>query len=1031
MGQLSQLQAALAEIVTKNRLREKVLIAPSFSSGHQIAEAVVKEGTPYLNLRIKTTSSLAYDMTALDFAVENISFLSRTSMLILLEDIFSGLKQKKRSYFTDIEVKAGIINAFAEAIYSLRTSGINSSDLRPGQFVSEQKGREIIELLRQYETLLEEKSYADYPKVLYRAIDKLMKKEAPQQDLLYLFVSDMPLSVLERKFIDLLPEDKIVLPHDAPRGLIYPRNYLTFSLTIKNIKPKSDIALMPWLFEPEEAPSAVKDLSVQMFHAVGRRNEVREVIRRLISLPATCDDAEIIYTSYDDYVPLIYETAVKFGIKTTLEEGIPVTFTRCGRAMLGLIAWVASNYEAIKFRQLLTGGCLNLQSAAVGNSIPSPAIMGRLVRESVIGWKRDRYLPVLKKMHALYAAGLPDGEENGEKKELHRIKATNAEFLADIIKDIFSFIPETDKDGLVSINGFCDGVIKFNNKYSRVSDELDAEAKSAINKLLEETAEFTDRKVTLQEALTRIEMLVREVRVGQSGPSHGSVHISSYKRGGRSGRNRTFILGCEANLFPGTPGQNPVLLDKEMQEINKDLMLSSDLLKENLYRMASLLSALKGNVTFSFSSFDVLRGRESFPSSLLLQVHRLITGDLTSDYSELIKTLGVPSGYVTGRDPMDSIDYWIQLFSGPQGLKKADAATIGLYPGLLEGIKASVARESDSFTEYDGKIISGKELDPRENQDIILSASRLEKFAKCPYSYFLKYVLRVRPLEEIKIEKGEWLDAIQRGSLLHDLFYRFMSELTAKKEKPSMHKHKALIEKLADDIIERVKEDIPPPGDAVFEQERKRILKSAEVFLRLEEAHCKSSDPILFEVPFGCMDEDTPVGLREPVEMDLENNKKIKIRGRIDRIDRVDKHEYVIWDYKTGSTYGYKDNEILSGGKVIQHALYAVAAEVILKKTGEDKKPVVRQSGYFFPTEKGTGRRFLKVRNDETVKELLKIIFDIMRSGAFIASAEKESCTYCDYISVCVPDVNRLAKTKISNDQNKELVAVNNMRSYG
>lgn len=1007
-----------------------MLIAPSFSSGHQIAEAVVKEGTPYLNLRVKTISSLAHDMTALDFASEGIALLSKTSELIVIEDLFSELRLKKRSYFAGLEVKSGIINAFADAIYSLRTSGISRRDLQPGQFVSEQKGREIIGLLRQYEDTLKDRKYADYPEVLFRAIKKISKNGIQENKILYLLVSDMPLSVLEKKFIELLPGEKITLPHDVPEGLIYPESYLASSYSTQGSNPKKDIALMPWLFAPEKARAAFKDASVQMFHAVGRRNEVREVIRRLISLPAACDDTELIYTSYEDYVPLIYEAAVKFGIKITLEEGIPVTFTRCGRAVLGLSAWIASNYAAIKFRQLLTGGCLSLQAAAAKDYIPSPSVMGRLLRESVIGWKRDRYLPVLKKMLSRYAAELSDEEENGEKKERPRKKAANTEFLADIINDIFSFIPEADKDGMVSISEFCIGIMKFNNKYSRVSDELDAEAKSAINNLLEETAKFTDRKVALHEALTRVDMILREVRAGQSGPRHGSVHVSSYKHGGRSGRNRTFVLGCEANLFPGTPGQNPVLLDKEMQAISKGLRLSSDLLKENLYRMASLLSALKGNLTFSFSSFDVLEGRESFPSSLLLQVHRLMTGDLTSDYSELIKALGVPAGYVTEKSPIDSIDYWIQLFSGPQGLKKADTATIGLYPELLAGIKASVARESDIFTEYDGKIISGKELDPRENHDIILSASGIEKFAKCPYSYFLSYVLRIRPLEELKIENGEWLDALQRGSLLHDLFYRFMSELTAKNEKPSLRKHEILIKKLAREIIESFKEDIPPPGDAVFEQERKRILKSAEVFLRLEEAHCKRSAPVLFEVPFGCMDEDTPIGLREPVELDLGSNKKVKIRGRIDRIDRVDKHEYVIWDYKTGSTYGYKDNEILSGGKVIQHALYAVAAEIILKKTDTDKNPVVRQTGYFFPTEKGTGRRFLKVRNDETVKQLLKTIFDLMRSGAFIASDKKESCTYCDYASVCVPDINTLTKTKCSNDQNKELAAVNNMRSY-
>lgn len=1030
MGQLNRLQTALSEVLNKNRLREKVLIAPSFSSGHQIAESLVKKGTPYLNLRIKTAFSLAHDIVALDLAAGSVSPLSETSLLILIEDIFDEHKQKKGSYFADIGIKTGIIRALADAIYKLRSCGIRSSDLSPLQFVNEQKGREITGLLRQYEDMLKDRKYADYPEVLLRAIEKLSGNGMQDEKTLYLLVSDMPLSVLEKKFIEILPGEKITLPHDVPEGLIHPESYLAPSCSAQESKPKKDIELMPWLFAPEKAPAAFNDASVQMFHSIGRRNEVREVVRRMLSLPATCDDTELICTSYDDYVPLIYKTALKFGIKMTIEDGIPVAFTRCGRAVLGLISWIASNYEAIKFRQLLSGGCLNVQAIATEDYSPSPALMGRIIRESCIGWERDRYIPVLKQMQAMYASRLTDGEENSGRHEFLKIKEANTGFVIQILNDIFSFIPEADKKGMVSISGLCNGVMKFNNAYGMVSDELDAEARSAIKNLLDETAGLLKRQLTIYDALARIEMTVKAIRVGQAGPDHGCVHVSSYRSGGRSGRSRTFILGCDANLFPGVPAQNPVLLDKEMQSVSSSLVPSSGILKENLYRMAALLSSLRGSVTFSFSAFDVLEGRESFPSSLLLQVHRLMTGDITSDYTELINRLGVPSGYVPSSTLIDSIDYWIERFSGPHGLKKACDATIGNYPGLLNGIKASLARGSDILTEYDGRIAPDKELDPRKNKDIILSASMIERFAKCPFSYFLAYVLNVRPLEEIKVERGEWLDALQRGSLLHDLFYRFMAGISARNERPSLRKHRRLIDELADEVINEYRRNIPPPGEAVFEQERKRILKTAEIFLRLEEVHCRECEPVLLEVPFGYIDKAAPAGVSEPVEIDLGDNKKIRVRGRIDRIDRVGKHEYVVWDYKTGSTYGYKDDEFFSGGKVIQHALYAIASEVILKQATKEKDPSVKQSGYFFPTEKGTGRRFLKTRDDLKLKELLVAVFDIMRSGVFIPSDDKNSCAYCDYKAVCAPDVLESTKRKFANDQNRELAKVSSLKKY-
>jgi len=81
---------------------------------------------------------------------------------------------------------------------------------------------------------------------------------------------------------------------------------------------------------------------------------------------------------------------------------------------------------------------------------------------------------------------------------------------------------------------------------------------------------------------------------------------------------------------------------------------------------------------------------------------------------------------------------------------------------------------------------------------------------------------------------------------------------------------------------------------------------------------------------------------------------ELSTSGRIDRIDRSAEHEYEVWDYKTGSSYGYKEEGYLDRGRQLQHALYAEAAEIILKRDRDKKAKVVR-SGYFFPGAKGEG----------------------------------------------------------------------------
>ena len=1030
---MNQLQKSLSEFCLKDCMREKILITPSFSAGHQIIESVVRQGTSFLNLRIKTIRSLAHDLVATDLASETISLLPDTAILLFIEDIFNEIKQTGDSYFQNIETKEGIVSALVGAINDLRMNSIRSEDLFSKQFVSENKGKELKIMLQRYENFLKDNKYVDTAEILNRALNKAASGQISPGEQLYLTLSDTPFTLLERQLFDALPGEKKVLPHDIPRKLPSPRRNLPFIGKIDVTSPASNIGLMPWLFETENSPASFVDDTVRLFHAVGRRNEIRETLRRILASGTKSDEVEIIYTSYEDCVPLIYMAAQKFGIDMTVEEGLPVTLTRAGRAVLGLISWIASDFEAVKFRHLLTSGCLDLKVDDTKETSLSASTMGRIIRESGIGWKRERYLPILEIIAASYESRAKEKNEDGEdRSEFYLKKVASTRLLIEIIKGLLESIPASDDKGTVSLSDLSKAIMTFLESYARISNEFDGAAKSVITSRLEETVLLSSQRMSLHDALNRLEMMIRDTKVGASGPAPACLHLSSYKHGGRSGRPHTYVVGCDSQLFPGGSTQNPVLLDVELEAISKDLMPSSEQLKENLYRMASLLSSLRGRVTLSFSSFDVLDNRDSFPSSILLQVYRLLSGNPGTDYSDLMAALGSPSGYVPSLEPIDSIDFWIRSFFTADGLKKADSSTIALYPGLSEGLKAMESRQSNKVTEYDGKIVtSGGDLDPRENRDIVMSASGIEKLAACPFSYLLYYVLKVRPLDEVIAKKGEWLDSMQRGKLLHDLFYEFMKDITGKDEKPSVKSHQKLIERLAEKIIKTYKDEIPPPAESVYEQERKQLLKTALVFLRVEEEYCRQCTPLFFELAFGFgEDRQSDLCMKEPVEISIGNGKSIRLRGRIDRVDKIGEHDYEIWDYKTGSTYGHTDNGCFSGGKTLQHALYALAAEIILKGTGRDKAPKVKRSGYFFPSEKGTGKRLARSRNDKALGEILNSLCDIMKAGLFMPSNDNNSCTFCDYKGVCDGNAVAMAKTKLENPENTELSGLRVVKDY-
>ncbi len=64
---------------------------------------------------------------------------------------------------------------------------------------------------------------------------------------------------------------------------------------------------------------------------------------------------------------------------------------------------------------------------------------------------------------------------------------------------------------------------------------------------------------------------------------------------------------------------------------------------------------------------------------------------------------------------------------------------------------------------------AGCVLDPCAD-DNIFSVTDLEAAAECPFRFFLKRGLGLRPVDERERDRDVWLDPLTRGSELHDVY---------------------------------------------------------------------------------------------------------------------------------------------------------------------------------------------------------------------------------------------------------------------
>ena len=341
----------IAEICDKYRFEEKLLFVPSFSVGHRIGEELAKNGRSWINFKVITATRFAQELLDLDLAKQGIRLIDSIETLFIVEKLFLDDDQlgKPGCYFEGAVEVPGILKALSNAVIETRMSGIDVNKLDPKSFIVAKKGDEFNRLLHSYDQFLDENALIDAPGLIKKAIDKLKPNNNPGENRLLMALSDFPLSAMEKKLIELAGKEKLtIICHRQPLNINFPKRYLKvkFPEESETAEPKSNIELLPWLYAPEKAAEPFSDNSVSLFRALGESNEIREVFRRILKEGIPFDDVEIIVARTDPYVSMIYEVSSSLDIPTTVGSGIPVTYTRPGRALILYLKWLSEDFRS-------------------------------------------------------------------------------------------------------------------------------------------------------------------------------------------------------------------------------------------------------------------------------------------------------------------------------------------------------------------------------------------------------------------------------------------------------------------------------------------------------------------------------------------------------------------------------------------------------------------------------------------------------------------------------------------------------------
>ncbi len=500
-----------------------------------------------------------------------------------------------------------------------------------------------------------------------------------------------------------------------------------------------------------------------------------------------------------------------------------------------------------------------------------------------------------------------------------------------------------------------------------------------------------------------------------------------------------YMLGVAERAWPPPPRPDPLLLEHERRALNAreigtlplrtepdesalTFWLDAQAARERLaisYSRADAGSSGKHLPSYFFRAVASalagervdLRSLDSSPHLQRIEAGRLASSDLKSSLSDAEYDRGLVKATVETGDT-----------GGIGALSLLDEARWRV-PWFARAITSRQQRWSNEHNPYAGVMCGEAALAETAAigfaTRVAVSPSRLEKYAACPQSYFMKYVLRIDAIDEP--EATERINPMERGSLVHAILERFLGALW--RDDPPRASERARHLELLQAVAEtecRIREEAGSTGrPLIWAMDQQQIREDLVRWYDLEvkDGTRNQLRPGAFEASFGIAQRgDTawsPISRDKPLVIRVDE-RDLQFQGRIDRIDWDEAREHFrVIDYKTGSMHG-KVKATFDKGRAMQLPIYLRAAASLL-----DTDPASGEAQYFYVSSKGGFKRkrlegdTLAVR-DESFEQVLTTVVDGVDGGFFAPNpgTDRANCMWCDYKDSCDGRVDRIAQRK-------------------
>ncbi|MCR5121676.1 MAG: PD-(D/E)XK nuclease family protein [Ruminococcus sp.] len=449
----------------------------------------------------------------------------------------------------------------------------------------------------------------------------------------------------------------------------------------------------------------------EIFAARGAYNEVLAILDNILGGDIGFDRCTVAVTDTSVYPQLFFTLGLRFGIKMTFGCGIPFANSTAARFL-----------KRLAFRN----GAGRQNRRALNDLVFCGVFDSEKLCERVCGGD-DALLRKVLALAGDMRLGLRQAVNSERIARLKEMSADDEDTLR-LIEPLEKLAAELERGALYLLKEYC-------TRRKNALAPFDSAA------LREAVAAMEDHsRAAGGDPLDTLPALMRR-NVCRMAREAGALHIVSVDRAAFSLRDKLFIAGLSADLFPGKPVEDPIALDSDIALIDgsADAPLSENVVRRKTYlveALGSLARALGSEIVLSYSCLRAAELKQANMSAAAAELFNSLAGKESSpvSYGELCRRC----------EEENLRGYFSDGFGADRLIGRRFAAGEATLP------TAKAPDETAAVSCFDDREYSPSELDT---------------FFECPRKYFFNRVLGIK--EKESIHDFTVIEANEQGTLFH------------------------------------------------------------------------------------------------------------------------------------------------------------------------------------------------------------------------------------------------------------------------